>query len=554
MSGVLGSLEIARRALLAQQYVQRTIGQNLANAATPGYTRQRADLSPAPGGIGVDVALVRRIRDRFLDLRLLNEQAELARGETQYTILQRLQGAFDPSEAGLGGALDRFFMAMQDLATHPTDLAARASVRETGRALGTALRSARGEVDALKNDLGTEISSRVADANSLLTQIANLNREIIGRPASDEPRDLLDRRDQLVIELGKIVGTTVTDRADGSVQVAMAGSGILLVDGTRAATLAATTNLVTDTVDVTADGAAITPQSGRLAPLVNARNASTGLVKQATADLNSLATALIEEINRLHGSGAGLTALTTSTSTNEVSAPTTPLTAAGLPFTPVTGSFQIYAYDSTGSVVSSGTVTVTAGATTLNDVATQINAIANMSATVSGNTISVDANAGFTYAFANDTSDTLLALGLNGFFKGDDSLTIDLNDLIANDVTKIAAARADASGLVHSGDGANALDMARLRTALTMSGGTSAYHDFLGSVIGGIGSQALEAGNAFEAQESAVALVQGLRDQVSGVSIDEEMTMLIQSQQAYEAAARYVRSIQETLDALLAMI
>lgn len=554
MSGVFGSLEIARRALLAQQYVQRTIGQNVANAATPGYTRQRAELSPAPGGIGVDVASVRRIRDRFLDLRLLSEQADLARGETQYTILQRLQGVFDPSEAGLGGSLDRFFMAMQDLATYPTDLAVRASVRETGRALGAALRSARGEIDVLKSDIGAEISSRVTDANSLLTQIAGLNQQIMGRPAADEPRDLMDRRDQLVTELGKIVGVTVADRADGSVQVTVAGTGILLVDGTRAATLAATTNLVTDTVDVTADGNAITPRSGRLAALVSARNASTGLVKQATADLDGLAAAIIERVNRLHGDGAGLTGLTTAASTNQVSTPATALTAAGLPFTPVTGSFDVYAYDSTGSVVSSGTVTVTAGATTLNDVATQINAIANMTATVSGNTISVDANAGFTYALANDSSDTLLALGLNGFFKGSDSLTIDLNDLVANDVENIAATRADATGLVHPGDGANALDMARLSTVLTMSGGTSTFHDFLGSVIGGIGSQALEAQNALGAQEGAVALVQGLRDQVSGVSIDEEMTMLIQSQQAYEAAARYVRSIQETLDALLAMI
>jgi flagellar hook-associated protein 1 FlgK len=554
MAGVFGSLEIARRALLAHQLAQRTTGQNVANAATPGYTRQRAELQPSSGNFGVDVAAIRRIRDRYLDLRLTSEQADLARSETQHTILQRLQSLFDPSETGLGGALDRFFNAMQDLATNPTDLAVRAAVRETGRTLSTALRNVRSGVDTLKTDLATEISSRVNDANSLLTQIADLNRQIIGRPASDAPNDLLDRRDQLVTELGKIIGASVTDRADGSIQVAVAGTGVLLVDGTRAVALAATTNLVTDTVDVTAGGVAITPQSGRLAPLVNARNAATGLVKQATADLNSLAKTIIERVNRLHSDGAGLTMLTSAVSTNQVSAPATPLTAAGLPFTPVTGSFQIYAYNSTGSVVSSGTVSVTAGVTTLNDVATQINTIANMTATVSGNTITVNAGAGFSYAFANDTSDALLALGLNGFFKGSDSLTIDLNDPVANDVAKIAAARADAAGLVHAGDGTNALDMARLRTALTMNSGTSSFHDFLGSVIGRVGSQTVEAQTALEAREDAVVLAQGLRDQVSGVSLDEEMTTLIQAQQAYEAAARYVRSIQDTLDALLAMI
>jgi flagellar hook-associated protein 1 FlgK len=552
--GVFGSLEIARRALLAHQLVQRTTGQNVANATTPGYTRQRAELQPAPGNSGVDVTAIRRIRDRFLDLRLMSEQADLARSETQQIILQRLQSLFDPSEAGLGGAMDRFFMAMQDLATNPTDLSVRASVRETGRTLSAMLRSARAGVDTLKTDLATEISSRVTDANSLLTQIADLNRQIIGRPASSAPNDLLDRRDQLVTELGEIIGVTATDRADGSVQVAVAGTGVLLVDGTRTATLAATTNLVTDTVDVTAGGVAITPQSGRLAALTSARNLSTGPVKQITADLNSLAKTIIERVNRFHSDGAGLTGHSAITSTNPVTSSLVPLTAAGLPFTPVTGSFQVIVHNSSGSVLSTVTVAVTAGVTTLEDVRAAIDADPNLTATITGGRLTVTAAVGTTFAFANDTSDALLAVGLNGFFKGSDSLTIDLDDPVANDVTKIAAARADAAGLVHPGDGANALDMARLSTVLTMSSGTSSFHDFLGSVIGRVGSQTLEAQQAFDARKDSVALVQGLRDQVSGVSLDEEMTTLIQAQQAYEAAARYVRSIQETLDALLAMI
>ena len=81
MTRIFDDFEVGKRALLAQQAVLNTVGHNMANAGTPGYSRQRADLVPVRTQNGVEVSAIRRIRDRFLDISLLTELCEKARGE-----------------------------------------------------------------------------------------------------------------------------------------------------------------------------------------------------------------------------------------------------------------------------------------------------------------------------------------------------------------------------------------------------------------------------------------------------------------------------------------
>lgn len=555
-TNILGSLHIARRALLSQQTVLTTIGHNLANAATPGYTRQRAELEPAAPQLGVDVATIRRIRDRFLDFSLLTEQQALGRAEGQDGLLQRLQGIFNESAGtGLASALDQLFQGFQDLSVSPTDQALRATVKDYGERLAQSFQGLRSHVDQLKSDLGTEIQNRVSDANSLLAQLAELHRQIIAARGGPPPNDLLDKRDQLVARLTQIVGVTPTDRADGTVQLAVTGTGVLLVDGTSTAPLAATLNTGADTIDLTAGASAIaiTPKSGALAAAVDARNSATGPVKQTVSDLNTLAKAIVAEVNRVHASGAGLTGFAALTAVNAASSSAVALGAAGLPFAPVAGSFKVLVHDGAGNVASSVTVAVTAGVTTLEDVRAAIDADPNLTATISGGKLTVTTAAGTTFAFASDTSDALLALGLNTFFTGSDALGIAVNPVIAADVGKIAGAQADAAGLVHPGDGANALALARLRTKLALGSGTATFTSFYGSLVGRLGSQTRDAAEALDRQQAAVQVVQGLQQQVSGVSTDEELIALTQSQNAYAAAAKYVTTIQDLLETLIRM-
>jgi flagellar hook-associated protein 1 FlgK len=462
----------------------------------------------------------------------------------------------DPPGSGLGAMLDGLFQSFQDLAVSPTDNATRIAVVDRASQLAATFRRMTGRVDELAADLTVEIQHRVRDANELLTQIADLHRQIIATRGGPAPNDLLDRRDRLVSELTQIVGVTALDRDDGTVQLALTGSGVLLVDGTSVAPLSVTLNTTADTVDVTPGTVTVpvTPHNGALAALMDARNAPTGAVKQALADLDTLARTLVSEVNRLHTQGAGLTGFTTVTSGSAVTSAAAPLTAAGLAFPPGSGAFRVIVHDASGAVASTITVPVMAGVTTLNDVQAALDADPNLVATVTGGRLTLTAAAGAAFTFASDTAGALGALGLNTFFTGSDARTIDLAPPLAADVTKVAAAQVDGAGLVHPGDGANALSLARLRTSLVMSGGTASLSDFYGAIVSSIGSAARVAGEGVERQQAATQLVEGLQQQAEGVSTDEELISLSQTQTAYAAAARFATTINDVIESLLQMV
>ncbi len=553
-TNLLGGLQLARRALAAHQAAVQVAGHNLANAATPGYTRQRVELTPALLNTGVDVTSITRMRDRFLDNSLLAEQQALGKHQAQEGVLQRLQAVFDdPPGEGLSAVLDQVLQGFADLAVRPTDQAVRFAVADAADRLTQTFELMSARLWQVKTDLTTEIEQRVSDANGFITQIGELNRQITSLGTTQSPNELLDRRDQLVTQLGEIVGITQSDRADGSVQLALTGSGVLLVDGNATFALDAEFNAGTDSIDFTAGGStAVLPRSGRLAGLLEARNLSTGPLKQAATDLDTLAAAVAWEINKIHASGTGLTEHTTLTSLNAASGPAVDLTAAGLPFTPLTGSFDVIVHDASGAVTANVPVTFTAGVGTLNGVRADLAAIAGLSASITDGKLTIAAAAGRTFTFANDTSGILAALGINTFFTGSTASTIGVNPLVSGDLTKIAAATADATGLVHAGDGSAALALSRLRTRLALSSGTQTFSDFYGAVVARVGSQMQTASENVSRQQASVQVVQSLQQQVSGVSTDEEMISLSQSQAAYAAAARYATTVDEMIQTLLA--
>lgn len=556
-TNILGSLDLARRALIAHQTTLDTIGHNLSNVNTPGYTRQRAELVAVVPRGGVDVSEIRRIRDRFVDFSLSNEQQALGRADAQATIARRVQDVFnDPSGAGLSAMLDTFFQTLSDLSVSPTDQVTRVTVKDQGQRLAATFNTLDQKLRQVESDLTVDIQQRVQTANGLMSEIAELHRQIIAARNQAAPNDLLDRRDQLVAQLTQIVGVTPLDRPDGTVQLAMTGSGVLLVDGTSTQPLRATVNPATGLVDLSAGAVApaIMPRTGALSAVLEARNSPTGVLRQAMSDLDTLAHTLATEVNRVHAGGSGLLELTSLTAFNAVSSAAVPLTAAGLADTPVSGTFRVLVHDATGAVLSTVPVTITAGVTTLDDVRAAIDADANLTATITGGRLTIDAaTAGATFTFAADSSDTLLALGLNTFFTGADASTLAVNPVIAGNVAFIAAARADAADLVHPGDGANALALAALRTAAVLSAGTATFTDFFGTSVGRVGSATRDAEDALERQTAAVQTVFGFQQQVSGVSTDEELVSLSQTQTAYAAAARFATTINDIIGTLLLM-
>lgn len=553
-TSILSSFETGRRALLAHQQTLSTIGHNLANAATPGYSRQRVELAPVNPRLGVEVVDIRRFRDAFVDAMALNETAVAGHAESRHATLRRLEAVFgDVGETGLGAVLDQFFDAFQVLAVRPTDQALRVTALDQAQRVAATFQQVRGRLDQLADDLTVEIQQRVGEANALLAEVAELNRTLMASGGQPAPNDLLDRRDRLVADLARVIGVVAADRPDGSLQLSALGTGILLVDGTRVATLAAVVDPGLDVVTLTAGGIGLTPRGGILDALLEQRNAPTGAVKQARADVDALARALVEETNRLHASGAGLAGASALTAANAVSGAAVPLTAAGLDFPPGTGAFRVITHDADGAVLADVTVDVTAGVTTLDDLQAALDAVPDLTATVTGGRLAITAEPGVTFAFADDTSGALAGLGLNTLFTGADGLTIAVNPVVADDVRRLATARADAAGLVRPGDGAVALDLARLRTALVLAEGTETLASFTGTMVSRVGSATRDAALALDRQEAALAAVRALQAQTAGVSTDEELISLTQAQTAYAAAARFITTMNDVLDTLLGM-
>lgn len=566
MSTLFGVLGTARSGLYASQLALQTTSNNVSNAGTPGYSRQRVDLNESLPeqlpigqlGTGVRVDGIRRLRDLYADVQFRQANQTLGEREAELSALQQIQGILgEPSDSGLQASLAEFFSAMQGLANDPADLTARTDVKERGVTLAGDLNRIQSELSLLKRNIESEIGARIGEGNIQLQQIATLNGQIQSVVAAGgSPNELLDRRDALTDSVSKLVGITTQQRSDGTLSISLLGGGGNLVEATTAAQLSARISPTSDDYEVLIGGTVTTVAGGELKGLLDTRNDPASYLKYAQGQLDTLARGIILETNRLQASGIGLQGLTSLTSENAVSDPAAPLTAAGLPFTPKSGSFKVFVYDATGAVTASGTVTITAGATALTDVMDALNGatggVAGLAASVAGGRLTVSAAAGSTFAFAADTSDTLAALGLHSFFSGTDAASMAVSSTIQANVQAISTATPDATtGAFSPGDNSTALAMAQLRQALTMQGGTASFDDFYASTIGVIGSRTQAAARLDESQQLVVSTIDNQRQQVAGVSVDEESINLIQYQRAFEACARMIGVVDGLLDTVV---
>lgn len=300
---------IARSALVTQQKALDVAGHNIANASTPGYTRQVLDVHSAVPfntpygtvGRGVTSAGVFASRDSFLDASYRTEQGSLGNASTMSTLLQRVQGTFgEPSDTGLGATLDSFINSWSDLANDPSSASARVAVQQAGQALVSQVRSISGQLDAVGADAATQLNSTVGNVNTIANQIADLNRQIValGGPLHTAP-DLEDQRGQLLDKLSNLMNVRVISHGDGSVGV-IAGD-TMLVDGNFAQQL--------EVRGVSGGGyglglvgssSTVDPVSGQLAALADL---TTTQLPGVRASLDQLVSGLVGAVNALHQTG-----------------------------------------------------------------------------------------------------------------------------------------------------------------------------------------------------------------------------------------------------------
>lgn len=313
--GIAVSLDIAMRALLAQQAAVDAVAHNISNVSTPGYTRQRVKLVALPGlgsaavaasGGGVAVVSIDRVRDIFVDFQIRIANHTAGRHEARAASLRQVEIALaEPTDNGLRAAMSRFWNSWRDLSNSPDLTATRAVVVETSADLATTAQAIRGSFERLRAEANARLVAGANEINALSTEIGSLNQQIAELIAiGSTVADLSDRRDMAMDRLSSLVDVRYRERDDGRIDVTIGGRSI--VRGTQAFAIYGDTNILNNNyVDLkfVADDTAVTIISGQLGGLIEQRDT---YLTARIADLDALMAEVITDVNAVHAAGYGL--------------------------------------------------------------------------------------------------------------------------------------------------------------------------------------------------------------------------------------------------------
>ena len=241
MSGLLST---GSSALLAFQRAMATVGNNVANAATPGYSRQRVELESRAGqnlgaghvGSGVNVARLQRLADGLVFARQVDSSGELGRLQQLSSLSARVDSLVSDSATGLGQPWSAFFAASEGVVAEPTSSTARSQLLAAGEQLASRWRSMDAQMSTMATEADERVRAQVGAANQLAGEIAALNKDIVAAGGNATP-ELLDQRGQFVDPQGALVGAETVEQDNGAVNVFTTG-GQALVLGQRAMSLA----------------------------------------------------------------------------------------------------------------------------------------------------------------------------------------------------------------------------------------------------------------------------------------------------------------------------
>ncbi len=226
-------------ALLTSQRALATIGHNIANVNTPGYSRQRVELGTriadisGSGSIGNGVQLlnVTRSYDVYLAGATRSSQSAFNRLDVFHSLSSSIDNLLSDENAGIAPSMQEFFSAAQDVANDPSSLPARQAFLSQADGIADRFQTMAGRIQDMESQMSARLQQEVDDINGLAQSIADLNEQIIGSNIGNgSPNDLLDARDRMLDDLASKINVTTTSQENGSVNVQI-GSGQALVIG-----------------------------------------------------------------------------------------------------------------------------------------------------------------------------------------------------------------------------------------------------------------------------------------------------------------------------------
>lgn len=502
MSTFMG-LETSKRGLNTSQSALYTTGNNVSNANTKGYTRQRVNLVQTSGfpsvgrnspmipghlGTGVTVESVQRVRESFLDDQYRTQSSKNGYYGTLTESLTKMEGIMnDPTDSGLAKTMEDFWGSLQELTLHSENSGARAVVGSTAETVASTLNYYATSLENIQKDIGYQIGVKTEEVNTIINNISRINQEI-GKiePNGYIPNALYDERDVLVDDLSKLMNIKVTHVipenygnankavATGLYKIELVGVdgepyGINLIDvngetgETTSSTLEVDMNEDPKVVnDVQVDGMSIGDLnfSGELAALITSYgfNDQGGIYPDMLQKLNAMAKTFASEFNAIHQKGYDLNG-----------------NAGGEFFT-------------------------------------------NFDTENPAKTIAVS-----TEILANPS---LIAAGSESGASGDNGNAHNLANIKFTDFTNY-----------ESGDVSDGL--------------TGTFDSYYAGVIGQLGVDSAGAQKDDKNTQTLLASVDQNRQSMSAVSLDEEMTDMVKYQQAYNASARMMTVMDEILDKII---
>jgi flagellar hook-associated protein 1 FlgK len=564
---LFSALQVSSNALRVNQLGLQVVSNNIANANTPGYIRQEMVQAAGTGyrlgssivGQGVrSVGVTQRV-DEFLLQSLRDVQSRLAASQGLDEANSRLESAL--SELGdndISSMMSRFSNAMQDIANQPGNGALRSLAVQRGQELAGGIRNLSSTASQIANSSNEEIRSIASQINGLTSKIADLNQRIVelegGSISTSDAVGLRDERIKALDELSNLINVKSFEQESGAVTVLVGGDYIVSDGISRPVTVAIASEeeggnfevLLSDTqakLDVT---------GGQLKGLYDARE---GAGSKFVSRLDEFASQIIRQVNRVHSQGQGVVGFTEVVGEPIIGDASAAIEEAGADIDIDNGSFVIAIDDASTGQTKTYDIFVrqqgTADDTSIDNLVAQINQISGLQASVTADgrfQIRSDSSA-VKFSFGNDTSGVLSSLGINTFFSGNSSSTIQVRSDLVADPRRLAISL-DGPGKGNR----NAVALAEaFSTAEESLGGRSmneVYQDMVAVTSQEINAQKSETAGLQNYYQTLEAKHLGL----TGVSLDEEGIRMLMYQRAFQASSRVIAATNQMLEDLVNII
>jgi len=311
MSGLYGSLSTALSALLASQSALETSANNVANANTPGYSRQRPVLVPGDPvvlgrftfGTGVVLKKLESLRDSILELRLNQETQNQGHLDSTLGALQQIQVMFSGTDSGIGDAITKFFDSLQQLSTDPSNLALRRGLLTAAGNLATVFNTTAHNLQEQRSNLDLNVVQTVGEINTLTSQIAAVNQQIANlENVHEDASTFLDQRGSLIRQLSSLIDVSVITTERGIALTTSNGTPLVAQERSFPLTTQIAAGGIHKVFAGTVDITALIP-SGKLGGLLDVRD---NRIPALQGNLDLLAASLATALNTAHRTGFDL--------------------------------------------------------------------------------------------------------------------------------------------------------------------------------------------------------------------------------------------------------